>query len=93
MLYEGLAELALFFLVILLYERDFTHRVSQQISDQLPEKPQIALILRTDDCRMLESKIQIVFKEKGKRIEDAIGKEWFLTSPSEVLAIYQQIEV
>ena len=72
-------------------EDEVTARVSQQIGDQLPEKPQIALILKTDNCRTLEKKIHDALKRKGKHIQDAIGKEWFLTSPSEVLAIYQSI--
>ena len=72
-------------------EDDPAYRVSQQIGDRLPEKPQIALILRTDNCRTLEKKIHNVLKRKGKHIQDAIGKEWFLTSPSKVEAIYQRI--
>ena len=65
-----------------------TDRVSQQIGDQLPEKPQIALILRTENCQRLETHIHNVLK--SRQIEDAIGKEWFLTDPSEVEAIYQR---
>ena len=54
------------------------YRVYEQIGDQLPEKPQLALILRTDDCRWLEAKIHAALKRKGKQIEDAIGEEWFI---------------
>ena len=68
-----------------------TNRVSQQIGDQLPEKPQLALILRTDNCRWLEARIHAALKRKGKQIEDAIGEEWFMTDPSEVKSIYQSI--
>ena len=67
------------------------YRVRDQIGDQLPEKPQLALILRTDDCRWLEAKIHAALKRKGKQIEDAIGKEWFITAPSEVKSIYLSI--
>ncbi|MCY4570174.1 MAG: GIY-YIG nuclease family protein [Candidatus Poribacteria bacterium] len=68
-----------------------TNRVSQQIGDQLPEKPQLALILRTDNCRWLEARIHAALKRKGKQIEDAIGEEWFMTAPSEVKSIYLSI--
>lgn len=67
------------------------YRIRDQIGDQLPEKPQLALIFRTDDWRTLEAKIHAALKRKGKQIEDAIGKEWFMTSPSEVLSIYHSI--
>ena len=67
------------------------YRVYEQIGDQLPEKPQLALILRTDDCRWLEAKIHAALKRKGRQIEDAIGEEWFMTAPSEVKSIYLSI--
>ena len=67
------------------------YRVYEQIGEQLPEKPQLALILRTDDYRWLEAKIHAVLKRKGKQIEDAIGEEWFMTAPSEVKSIYLSI--
>ena len=67
------------------------YRVYEQIGDQLPEKPQLALILRTDDCRWLEAKIHAALKRKGKQIEAAIGEEWFMTTPSEVKSIYLSI--
>lgn len=67
------------------------YRIRDQIGDQLPEKPQLALVLRTDDCLWLESKIHAALKRKGKQIEDAIGEEWFMTSPSAVKSIYLSI--
>ena len=67
------------------------YRVYAQIGDQLPEKPQLALILRTDDYRWLEAEIHAALKRKGKQIEDAIGEEWFMTAPSEVKSIYESI--
>jgi len=70
-------------------ENEVTDRVSQQIGDQCPEIPQIALILRTEDCRTLENRIHDVLK--SRRIANAIGTEWFSTSPSEVLAIYRRL--
>ena len=66
-------------------------RVSKQIGDQLPEKAKIALILRTDNCRALETEIHKKLKRRLKQSKDAIGTEWFLTSPSEVEEIYNFI--
>ena len=68
---------------------DVKDRVSKQIGDQLPEKPKIALIIRTDDCEALENKIHE--KLKWDNLEDAIGKEWFLTNPAEVEGIVKSI--
>ena len=67
------------------------YRIRDQIGDQLPEKPQLALILRTNDCRWLEAKIHTALKREGKQIEDAIGEEWFMTAPNEVKSIYLSI--
>lgn len=65
-------------------------RVSEQIGDQLPEKAEIVLILRTDNCRALETEIHKELKRRLKQLKDAIGTEWFLTSPSEVEEIYSK---
>ncbi|RKU31578.1 hypothetical protein C6499_04230 [Candidatus Poribacteria bacterium] len=72
-------------------ENEVTARVSQQIGDQCPEIPQIALILRTEDCRTLEKRIHDALKRERRQIANAIGTEWFKTSPSEVLVIYQRL--
>lgn len=72
-------------------ENEVTARVSQQIGDQLPEIPQIALIICTEDCRTLENRIHNALKKEGRQIANAIGTEWFLTSPSEVKAIYREL--
>ena len=68
---------------------DVKDRVSQQIGEQLPEKPKIALIIRTDDCEALEKKIHE--KLKRENLEDAVGTEWFLTNPAEVKRIFESI--
>ena len=69
---------------------DVKDRVSQQIGEQLPEKPKIALIIRTDDCEALEKKIHE--KLKRENLEDAVGTEWFLTNPAEVEWIFKSID-
>ena len=69
---------------------DVKDRVSQQIGEQLPEKPEIALIIRTDDCEALEKKIHKKLKQEN--LEDAVGTEWFLTNPAEVERIFKSID-
>ena len=56
-----------------------------------PERPRMALVIRTNDCKTLEDKIHDRLKEQGKHIPDAHGKEWFLTNPSEVERIFESI--
>jgi len=71
---------------------DVKDRVSAQIGQQLPEKPKIALIIRTDDCEALETEIHDELKRRGcwldpKSGADVVGVEWFLTNPTEVESI------
>ena len=68
-----------------------------QIGQQLPEKPEIALIIRTDDCKALETKIHEELKRRGDWLDpksgaDVIGTEWFLTNPAQVEGIFKSIE-
>lgn len=74
---------------------DVKERVSQQIGQQLPEKTRIALVIRTDDCDSLETEIHDELKRRRKWLETAfenvVGKEWFLTNPTEVEGIVKCI--
>ena len=75
---------------------DVTNRVSQQMGQQLPEKPKIALIIKTDDCAALETKIHDELKRRGCWLDpnsgdDVVGVEWFLTNPTEVEGIVKAI--
>ena len=76
---------------------DVKDRVSDQIGQQLPEKPILALIIRTDDCYALETKIHDELKRRGcwldpKSGADVIGTEWFLTNPTQVEGIFKSID-
>ena len=62
-------------------------RILAQAGTVLPEKPIIALALRTKYSAALETALQGVLTLRGLAIEDAPGNEWFLTSPAEVLAL------
>ena len=75
---------------------DVKDRVSDQIGQQLPEKPKIALIIRTDDCEALETKIHDELKRKGcwldpKSGANVVGVEWFLTNPAQVEGIVKYL--
>lgn len=59
----------------------------------IPEKPIIGLIIKTDKAQADEGLIHNVLKRRGKHIEDAGGQEFFLTSPSEVKEIYYTIDI
>ena len=70
-------------------------RVAAQIGQQLPEKPKIALIIKTDDCDSLETEIHDELKRREKwcdpKHDDVVGEEWFLTNPAEVEGIVKSI--
>ena len=71
-------------------------RVSKQTGQQLPEKPKIALVIRTDDSKALEDEIHDRLKKKDcwldpKSGADVVGEEWFLTNPAEVERIFKSI--
>lgn len=63
------------------------HRVRNQILEPAayPERAQLILIFKTDDGRALELAIHRALYPQ--RIKTAIGKEWFLTTGEEVLAL------
>ena len=65
-------------------------RIGEQTTG-LPESPKIGLHIKTDWSKKIEGIIHDILKVRGKHIEEAPGREWFLTSPSEVEEIYKFI--
>ena len=65
--------------------------VETQAPTEMPEPPEIRLILRTDDPENLEQLLHNILTFRGKQIADVPGKEWFMTSPGEVEDIYKMI--
>ncbi len=57
----------------------------------LPESPKIGLHIKTDRPKEIERIIHGILKVRRKHIEEAPGREWFLTSPNEVEEIYKFI--
>ena len=66
-------------------------KVGSQAPTAMPESPEIGLILKTDDSENLEQTIHNVLKFRGKQIAEAPGEKWFMTSPSEVEEIYNNV--
>ena len=64
-------------------------RISSQTRTALPEYPTVGLIIKTNEFTLMETTIQNILKLQGKHIRNAPGREWFLTSPSEVEKVYE----
>jgi hypothetical protein len=60
-------------------------RVFTQASTALPEKPHVALVLRTADPVIWETALHSVLALRGRRIDASPGAEWFLTCPAEIM--------
>ena len=75
---------------------DVKARVRDQMGQQLPERPKIALIIKTDDCDALEKKIHDELKRRQCWLDpnsdaNVVGVEWFLTNPAAVEGIVTSI--
>lgn len=66
-------------------------RISSQTRTALPEYPAVGLIIKTDEFTLMETTIQNILKLQGKHKQDAPGREWFITSPSEIEQVYENI--
>jgi hypothetical protein len=51
--------------------------------------PIVGLVIKTDDGRSLERALHIALDQAERRDDEAIGTEWFLTSPDRVKLWYQ----
>lgn len=73
--------------------RPVEERIKEQ-TDQWTVKPVIALIFRyvhNDDCQKIESRIHDILKIFGRQRNELKGREWFDTSPDEVVYICEFI--
>ena len=52
--------------------------------------PNVGLVIRTDDGHALERALHYALDESGARIAEALGSEWFDTSPVRVKAWYEK---
>ena len=63
-------------------------RIKQQTGTGTPEQPEKGLEIKTNDPDQLESALHAMLKARGRYVEKAKGKEWFITSPTEVYEMY-----
>jgi hypothetical protein len=68
-------------------------RVIAQAGTALPERPRVALVIRTNQAAVLETAIHAVLTLRGRKAQSAVGSEWFLTNADEVEAIADWIGV
>lgn len=66
-------------------------RILGQAGTCYPEFPHVALIIYCEDSSLLEKVIHSVLKFKNRWLENAPGKEWFITSPEEIEDIFVSI--
>ena len=66
-------------------------RIMGQAGTCYPELPHVALIIYCDDSNVLEAVFHNIMKVKDRWMADAPGKEWFITSPDEIRAIYTSV--
>lgn len=67
-------------------------RVLSQAATALPERPHIAVILRTDMPKTWETALHNALTLRGLRIKDSPGAEWFLSSPDELLDLIRALD-
>ena len=65
-------------------DNDLVLIVKSQTATAIPEEPEIALIIPTDAPSDMEKAIHAILTVRGRRKEEAQGREWFMTSPREV---------
>lgn len=70
---------------------DPLQRILNQAATALPEKPHVAVVLKTNMSLALESTIHNILTLRGRKIDESPGAEWYLTSPNEILTIYKFI--
>ena len=63
-------------------------RVSERVIGQgtaLPERPSLAIVWKTDRSEVGEQVLHNILQSYGQDIPEAPGKEWFNTTPEEIL--------
>ena len=63
-------------------------RINDQCGTSNAEAPIIGLVIYTDNSARLEKLLHDILKYKNNHVHDAVGREWFITSPNEVMLIY-----
>ena len=56
----------------------------------MSQLPTVGLVIKTDDGHALERILHYALGEAGASIDDALGSEWFNTSPERISRWYTQ---
>lgn len=59
-------------------------RLAEQIQTAWPEYPIVALAIHLTDAKGMELVLHKALENRGRKINDAPGNEWFVTSPDEI---------
>jgi len=73
-------------------DSDPLSRVLSQAATALPERPRIAIIIRTAYPSAWETALHGVLTLRGLQIDSVPGVEWFLTSPEEILELVRAFD-
>jgi len=71
-------------------ERDVITRVTEQ-TGTLPERPVFGFRLKVDDAARWESRLHDWLRHNDHHCKEAIGDEWFDTSPEELACVYEKL--
>lgn len=66
-------------------------RVKNQCSTAVLEQPIIGLVIKCDDCTVIERFIHTWLDFLGRSAKDVPGKEWYFTSVDEVKRMYSML--
>ena len=66
--------------------------INNQAGTSLPEKPEVGLIIWTDNPVGMEKQIHDLLDNAGLRKKDAPGQEWFFTNPRQVKRFYELMQ-
>lgn len=66
---------------------DLPARIREQVSTAMPEEPIVGLVYRTTAAAVGERMLHSTLETRGRRISGSPGREWFMTSLTEVKEI------
>ena len=68
---------------------DVVRRIDEQLSSTgMHERARVLLLFRVSSAREVETMFHRQLKKRGRHKNDAVGKEWFKTSPQELIKLY-----
>ena len=68
-------------------EGDTVTRIAQQITTSTPDRPNLQLEIRTDNCKALEKALHYILELRGFKVSGG-GSEWFTTNREVLIKLY-----